>query len=158
MTRRLFAGLVLLLGLLPAALIPAQAQDNIEERYDNAKRLFDRMVYLEQRFDIALKDLYADNALIIVTEIRSSGRFKTEMSGADLKMLIESYLPTAANLGIWYHYSNVSITPEGDERMRILASRTQHGTQQSFPYQLLVGPSRSGAWLIYEEQSIVQPQ
>lgn len=154
MTHRLLAGLVLLIGLLSA---PALAQDNVEERYEYAKRLFERMVYLEQRFDTALGELYADDAVIIVTEIRADKRYKTQMSGAEFKVLIDSFLPTAASLGIWYQYSNVSITPEGDERMRILASRKQSGQQQSFPYQLLVGPSRSGGWLIYEEQSIVQP-
>ena len=151
LTRRVLA---LLLCLWPLGTAAAQS---VEERYEAAKSLFDRLVYLEQRFDTDMKHLYADSAKITVMELRGDLRYKTEMSGAQLKDLIDSYLPTAALGGQWYIYSNVSISPEGDERMRILASRRSQKTGEEFPYQILVGPSPGGSWLIYEEISMVRP-
>ncbi len=151
LTRRL---LTLLLCLWPLGAASAQS---VEQRYEASQKLFDRMVYLEQRFDTDLKNLYADSARIVVLELRGDKRYKTEMTGADYKELIDSYLPTAAIGGQWFTYSNVSIAPEGDTRMRILASRKSHKTGEAFPYQVLVGPSPGGSWLIYEETSMVRP-
>jgi len=150
MRRLLPALLVLLLPLAAAA-------ETIEERFAAADALFDRLVYLEQRFDKDMAQLYADEARIIIIEVRGDKRFKTEMTGAELKVFIESYLPNSAAVGEWYLYSNTSITPEG-ERMRILASRTSQKTGDVFPYQILVGPGASGRYQIYEEQSIVAPR
>ena len=149
--RRLLA---VLFFLLPIGPVEAQS---VEERYAAAEDLFDRLVYLEQRFDTDMKHLYADSAKIVVMELRGDLRYKTEMTGAELKDLIDSYLPTAALGGQWYTYANVSIAPEGDERMRILASRRSQKSGEEFPYQLLVGPSPGGSWLIYEETSMVRP-
>lgn len=149
--RRLLAALLAL--LLPAA----AAAQTIEERFAAAQGLFDRLIYLEQRFDKEMAQLYADEARIVIIEVRGDQRHKTEMTGADLKVFIESYLPNSAAVGEWYVYSNTSITPEGD-RMRILASRTSQKTGDVFPYQILVGPGRGGQYLIYEEQSIVAPK
>lgn len=149
--RRLLAALVFL--LLPAA----AAAQSVEERFAAAEDLFKRLVYLEQRFDQEMANLYADEARIIIIEVRGDQRFKTEMTGKDLKVFIESYLGNAAMVGEWYVYSNTSITPEGD-RMRILSSRTSQRTGDVFPYQILVGPGPGGRYLIYEEQSIVAPK
>lgn len=151
LSRRLLAILLCLWPLGPAA------AQSIEERYEAAQKLFDRLVYLEQRFDTEMKHLYADSAQITIMELRGDLRYKTQMTGAQLKDLIDSYLPTAALGGQWYIYSNVSIAPEGEERMRILASRRSQKTGEEFPYQILVGPSPGGPWLIYEELSMVRP-
>lgn len=149
--RRLFA-------LLFSLLLPASASaQTVEERYAAARDLFDKLVYLEQRFDKGMADLYADEARIIIIEVRGDNRVKTEMTGEELKVFINSYLPNAAAVGEWFVYSNVSITPEGD-RMRILASRTSQKTGDVFPYQILVGPGRGGRYFIFEEQSIVAPK
>lgn len=145
--------LLLLLLLWPAA---AGAQD-VEANFKKAQELFDRLVYLEQRFDTALANLYANDARIVVIEIRGDNRYKTEMSGADMKRLIDSYFEAASIVGEWYHYSNVTLTPEGNQ-VRILATRTAQKSGGAFPYMLLVGPGSGGNWLIREEQSIVQPQ
>ncbi len=141
-----------------AILLPASAAaQTVEERFAAAQALFDKMVYLEQRFDKDMAELYADEARIIIIEVRGDNRIKTEMTGEELKTFITSYLPNAAAVGEWFVYSNVTFTPEGD-RMRILASRTSQKTGDVFPYQILVGPGRGGRYLIYEEQSIVAPK
>jgi len=144
--------LVTLLLLWPFG---AGAQD-VEANFKKSQELFDRLVYLEQRFDTALADLYANDARIVVIEIRGDNRYKTEMSGADLKRLIVSYFEAASIAGEWYNYSNVTLTPEGDN-VRLLATRTAHKSGQAYPYMLLMGPG-GGGWLIREEQSIVKPQ
>lgn len=152
LTRRLLLALPFLL-LLPAT---TQAQSE-QERFEKAFDLLNRLIYLEHRFDPAMAGLYADEARIVIIEVRGDRRNKTEMTGKELKVFIESYMPAASVTGELYYYSNVSITPEGD-RMRILANRTGRKNPESFPYQLLVGPGPGGQYLIYEEQSIVAPK
>jgi hypothetical protein len=147
----------LLLWLFAILLPSAAAAQTVEERFAAAQSLFEKLIYLEQRFDKELQYLYADEARIYIIEVRGDSRFKTEMTGAELKVFIDSYLPNAAAVGEWYVYSNTSITPEG-ERMRILSSRTSQKTGDVFPYQILVGPGPGGQYLIYEEQSIVAPK
>jgi len=143
------------LFLLPS--LTAHALDE-RQRYEAAKKLFDDLVYLEQRYDMGLIDLYADDARIVIIELRGDKRYKTEMTGAQLKTFYETYLLTAAHAGEWYNYSNVIISPEGDTAMRVLATRTGQKSNQPFPYQILVAPNSSGKWQIYEEQTIVRPQ
>jgi hypothetical protein len=150
--RRAFLVLAL---LLPA--FSAHALDE-RERYEAAKKLFDELIYLEQRYDMGMIDLYADDARIIVIELRGDKRYKTEMTGKQLKSFYASYLPTAAHVGEWFIYSNVIISPEGNTAMRILATRTGQKTGEPFPYQILVQPGPDGRWRIYEEQTIVRPQ
>ncbi|HKY94501.1 MAG TPA: hypothetical protein VJL84_04310 [Kiloniellales bacterium] len=147
---------ILLIGLLLLPSLTAQALDE-RQRYEAAKALFDELVYLEQRYDMGLIDLYADDARIVVIELRGDKRYKTEMTGKQLKGFYASYLPTAAHVGEWYVYSNVIISPEGDTAMRVLATRTGQKSGEPFPYQLLVQPGPGGRWLIYEEQTIVRP-
>lgn len=151
MIRRLLLVLALLLPALPAGALDER------QRYEAAKALFDELVFLEQRYDLKLIKLYADDARIIVVELRGDKRYKTEMTGAQLKSFYESYLLTAAHVGEWFTYDNVIISPEGDEAMRVLATRTGQKSGDSFPYQLLVAPGPGGRWLIYEEQTIVRP-
>jgi hypothetical protein len=146
----------ILIALLLLPSLGAQALDE-RERYEAAKQLFDELIYLEQRYDMGLINLYADNARIIVIELRGDKRYKTEMTGQQLKGFYASYLPTAAHVGEWFIYSNVIISPEGDTAMRILATRTGQKSGEPFPYQILVQPGSDGRWRIYEEQTIVRP-
>jgi hypothetical protein len=151
MIRRLILVLALLLPALPAGALDER------QRYEAAKALFDELVFLGQRYDLGLIDLYADDARIIVVELRGDKRYKTEMTGKQLKGFYASYLLTAAHVGEWFTYSNVIISPEGEDAMRVLATRTGQKTGEPFPYQVLVAPGPGGRWLIYEEQTIVRP-
>lgn len=148
------------LVLIALFLLPSLSASALDERarYEGAKKLFDDLIYLEQRYDMGLIDLYADDAKIVVIELRGDKRYKTEMTGKQLKGFYASYLPTASHVGEWFVYSNVIISPEGDTAMRVLATRTGQKTGEAFPYQLLVAPGPGGKWLIYEEQTIVRPQ
>jgi hypothetical protein len=149
--RRLFLVLALLLPALPAGALDER------QRYEAAKALFDELVFLEQRYDMGLIDVYADDARIVVIELRGDKRYKTEMTGKQLKQFYASYLPTAAHVGEWFSYTNVIISPEGDSAMRVLATRTGQKSGEPFPYQLLLAPGPGGRWLIYEEQTIIRP-
>jgi len=145
--------------LIVALLLPSLAANALDERqrYEAAKQLFDSLIYLEQRYDTGLIDLYADEARIVIVELRGDKRYKTEMTGKQLKTLYETYLLTAAHAGEWFVYSNVIISPEGDTAMRVLATRTGQKSGEPFPYQILVQPGPDGRWRIYEELTIVRP-
>ena len=124
---------------------------------DSAKQLFEQYVALGHAYDPAVADLYADEALIRNRRIYPAGDVK-EMTvpAPKYKTLLRQVMPLAKARGDRSTYSQVSYTPEG-ARVRITASRYSELKNYTSPLSLLVGPSASGKWLIYEESSESRP-
>lgn len=72
------------------------------------------------------------------------------------KTLIREAMPLAKARGDRNTFSHVRYIPEG-ARVRIRASRFSALKNYASPISLLVGPSPTGQWLIYEEVSESRP-
>ena len=122
-----------------------------------AKLLFDRYVKLEQDFNPAAADLYADDAVIKNRRIYPNGQVR-EMTfpATQYKALVRQAMPLAKARGDTNSYSDVTFTQEGDG-VRIRATRFSNLKQYSSPLSLLVRPGKNGEWLSREELSESQP-
>lgn len=124
---------------------------------DPARRLFERYVALGNAYDPSLADLYADDAFIKNTRTYPTGKVRElTMPAAKYKALIRQAMPLARARGDRSTFSDVRYAAEG-ARVRIRASRFSELKQYTSPISLLVGPSASGSWLIYEEVSESRP-
>lgn len=122
-----------------------------------AKRLFGRYVSLEQGFDGAVADLYADEAVIQNRRKYPDGQVKTmAIPAPKYKALIRAAMPAAKARGDRSTYSDVRYTAEG-EAVRITATRFSELKKYASPISLLVKADGQGTWLIYEELSESQP-
>ena len=122
-----------------------------------AKKVFERYVALEQAFDPAAADLYADEAIIQNRRKYPDGQVKTmSMPAAKYKTLIRSVMPAAKARNDRNTYSDVRYAAEGDG-VRITAERFSELKKYSSPLSILVKPNADGAWLIYEELSESRP-
>jgi hypothetical protein len=142
---------VVLAGVTLAALASARASE------DPAKRLFEHYVALGHAYDPGIADLYADDALIKNTRTYPTGEVRElTMPAAKYKALIRQAMPLARARGDRSTFSDVRYAAEGS-RVRIRASRFSELKRYASPISLLVGPSASGTWLIYEEVSESRP-
>ncbi len=123
---------------------------------EKGRKMFREFMLLEQSYNPNLIDLYADEANIYTTVILEGGEREFHTKGKAFKEALAPYLHTARNVGEWFAYTNVTVVPEG-RGLRILASRTSHLSDETYPYQMLVAPGPGGRWLIYEERSVVRP-
>lgn len=122
-----------------------------------AKTLFAQYVALEHAYDANIAELYADDALIKNKRIYPAGDVREiTMPAVNYKTLLRQAMPIAKVRGDRSTYSQVTYTLEG-ERVRIQASRFSELKSHTSPISLLVGPSKSGKWLIYEELSESRP-
>jgi hypothetical protein len=78
------------------------------------------------------------------------------MKGTEYKSLLREAIPTAKARGDVSTYSDISYQRKGTH-VWVRATRYAVLKQYSSPYALLVGPTASGQWLIYEEHSITRP-
>jgi hypothetical protein len=132
----------------PTAATPAIAE---------ARRLFERYVALEQAFDPAAADLYADDAVIQNKRKYPDGQVKTmSMPAKQYKALIRSAMPAAKARNDRSKYTDVRYAAEG-AGVRITAQRFSELKKYTSPLSLLVKPDARGAWLIHEELSESQP-
>jgi hypothetical protein len=132
----------------PAAPAPALAE---------ARRLFDRYVALEEAFDPAVADLYADDAVIQNKRKYPDGQVKTmSLPAPKYKQLIRAAMPAAKARNDRNKYADVRYTPEG-AGVRITAQRFSELKKYTSPLSLLVKPDAKGTWFIYEELSESQP-
>lgn len=122
-----------------------------------AKELFAAYDRLEHEFDPAIADLYADDAVIRNKRVYPTGEVR-EMTipASKYKELLRTATPLAKARGDVSTYSNVTYTPEADG-VRIKADRYSELKKYHSPLSLLVKPSASGKWLIYEELSESRP-
>jgi hypothetical protein len=113
-----------------------------------ATALFKRYVALEQSFDPAVADLYADDAKIQNTRRYPSGEVKVmSLPAAKYKALLRSVMPAAKARGDRNSYSDVKYTTESDG-IRVSAKRYSELKKYTSPLSILVkptaGPMESG--------------
>ena len=124
---------------------------------DRAKALFARFVQLEQAYDPALADLYADDAVISSKRVYPNGEVKQQtFPPQQYKQLIRQALPLAKARGDRSTYSRCVYEPQG-ARVRITCYRYSELKNYTSPYTLVVGPGRADEWQIFEERSESRP-
>ena len=122
-----------------------------------AKAFFTRFVELEQAYDIAVADLYADDAVIKNKRTYPNGEVRElTIPPAQYKQLLRQAMPLAKSRGDRSTYSKCGYKPEGPN-VRINCSRFSELKKYTSPYSLLVGPDRAGKWQIIEELSESRP-
>jgi hypothetical protein len=144
-----------LVALFASAMCSAAAigADNVGK----AKELFERYIALEQAFDPAQADLYADDAKIQNTRNYPGGEKRTlTIPAPKYKEMLRAAMPIAKMRGDTSSYSEVKYTAEG-KSIRITATRFSNLKKYSSPFSLLVAPDKEGNWRILEELSESQP-
>ncbi len=139
-------------------LLPAEGTLGAEsEAIEKAKTLFKRYVDLEHAYDVAVADLYSDEAVIKNKRSYPTGQVRElSLPAPKYKELIRQAMPLAKARGDRSTYSDCNYEEVG-ERVRITCSRYSELKKYSSPLTLLVGPRSSGEWLILEELSESQP-
>ena len=128
-----------------------------DSRIFKAEKLFEQYVLLEHTFDSGAADLYSDNAVIRNKRRYPTGQVRElSLPAQKYKELVRSSMPIAKLRGDTNSYSEVNYFIEG-EGVRINAVRFSELKKYSSPISLLVKPSQSGNWLIFEEISESQP-
>ena len=151
--RKYAATILVMIGLFTVTSVAAEN----DFRINKAKELFARYVMLEHNFDSACADLYADEAVIRNKRTYPTGQVRElTLPAPKYKQLLRSSMPLAKQRGDTSSYSDVSYTLE-DDAVRIKASRYSNLKRYHSPISILVKPSSSGLWLIYEEISESQP-
>ena len=129
---------------------PAWAQDS---GIDVAKLFLAQYAALENAYDPALADLYADDAFIKKSRSMPTGEPRAiTITGREYKTLLQQYFAIAEARGDRSIYSYATFAREGNF-IRVDASRYSEMTMRSAPFSIVVGPSPEGNWLIYEESS-----
>jgi hypothetical protein len=124
---------------------------------DEAKALFESYRTLEARFDPAVADLYADDALISNKRTYPTGKIRElTIPAPKYKDLIRTAMPLAKAKGDYSTYSEITFTEEG-AGVRIKAKRFSELKRYYSPISILVRPDSSGRWVILEELSESQP-
>jgi hypothetical protein len=127
------------------------------ERVGTARALFDRYIALERAFEPAVADLYAPDALIRNRRKYPTGQVRElTIPATQYQELVRQAMPLAKAQNDTNRYSDCSYASEG-KRVRIKCSRYSERKNYSSPIELLVGPSNTGAWLVFEELSESQP-
>jgi hypothetical protein len=149
---RVLAAILVLAGVAAGA-VPAAAKPDFKP----ARALFERYVTLEAKFDPAVADLYADDALIRNTRRYPDGQVKTiELPAPQYKALVVTAMPLAKAKNDRSRYTKVTYAAEG-ANVRIRARRYSLLKKYTSPVSLLVGPGEDGTWVVREEISESQP-
>lgn len=118
-----------------------------------AKQFLAQYAALENAYDPALADLYADDAFIKQSRNMPMGEPRAiTITGRKYKTLLRQNVAMAEARGDRSIYSYATFTREGDF-IRIDASRYTELKKRSAPFSIVVGPSPDGEWLIYQEIS-----
>ena len=122
-----------------------------------AEQLWSRYVALEQAFDPAVADLYADDALIRNRRTYPTGDVReATVPAAKYKELVRQAIPLAKAQHDVSRYSGCTYEAQG-ARVRIVCARFSVLKNYTSPISMLVGPGPGGAWLIFEELSESRP-
>lgn len=146
---------LVLFGLLPvlflACIVPAFADAKAE-----AEAFFNKYVALGNNFDIALGDLYSDNAQILNTRIYPNGQQKTmTISVPNYRTMLVRVMPLAKAKGDKDSYSQITYKPVAD-KMRIQALRHNH--MKNYDSWLVLVIAKQGPdWKIVQELSQSRP-
>ena len=139
--------------VLVALSSPLLASDEV----DKARALFELYVQRGRAFDPALADLYSDEAVIKNKRGEPEGEVRElSLPAPQYKDLIRQALPVAKVRGDTSTYSDVEYAIEGDG-VRIKADRFSEMKGYHSPISILVKPTPTGEWLIFEELSESRP-
>jgi len=141
--------------LLTAASLPEFAQTQTADARDlqAARELFAHYVTLERRFDPALAQLYADDAVIRNRRRSSDGELRERtVAAAQYKQLIGVVMPMAKARADSNSYSECRYAAEA-RGVRITCQRFSRLKKYTSPLSLLVAPVPGRQWQILEEQS-----
>lgn len=157
---RALAGLLLAI-VLPSALAPAGEEGTAKEReaaeLARGKALFQRYVALEQAFDPALADLYADEAQIVNMKRGANGRQVTvPLPAPQYRQLLLHAMTIARERGDKHIYSELRFTRE-ERGVRVTGLRISLQEKTSSPVSILFGPARDGRWGVLEEVVLSGP-
>lgn len=134
--------------------IKPQDQDH---RINEAKDFFAEYIRLEHAFDPAIANLYANEAIIRNKRTYPTGQVRElSMPASKYKELLRASMPLAKQRGDTSTYTDISYSPERNG-IRISADRYSELKNYHSPISILVKPTKSQAWLIYEEISESQP-
>jgi len=151
---------LLLLFLVSAALAQKDAEKAKADSPNIVKAKKFLEVYQERanNFDPTLADLYADEAKIVNTTLRNDkNKDVIKYVGKDFKEKLRKGLPTTGKmLNDTNTFSEITYTEENGS-VRITATRFNQRKNSSTPHSFLIGPSKSGAWFIYEEERQSKP-
>ena len=117
-----------------------------DELIGQAKLFWDKYYQLEQEFNGAAADLYADDAYIKNVRRYPNGTEREMVIDAPkYKMLIRSSMGLAKARGDTNQYSQLTFAVEND-RVRIKTVRYSNLKKYESPLELLVGPDKDGQW------------
>lgn len=144
-----------LLVLLTAAVVTS-AHGQVS-RVDQARAFFERFVALGNAGDVAVADLYADDAKIVGHRTYPTGKTRRmAFTGRRWKEMLRKIMPLARATNDRSSFSDMRYALEGG-RVRITATRYSERKRYSAPYSSLVGPNGAGEWRIYEETVHTRP-
>ncbi|MGZ8940237.1 MAG: hypothetical protein ACXW32_13600 [Limisphaerales bacterium] len=137
----------ILLGLLITNLL-VRAATSTEE----AKAFFNTYTNLSAKFDPAVADLYADDAMIKnKRHLADGGTREMTMQAPAYKNLVRSAMPLAKQRGDTNRYTEVAYKEE-DGKVRITSTRYSELKKYSSPFTMVIA-KRGDKWLIVEEES-----
>lgn len=123
---------------------------------DQAEQLFERYTALEQAYDPAILELYADDAMVTRVQLLPDGTRKVnQLEGRWYKDLVRQMLPGAKVEPDTISYSQMSFTGLEDGRVEVRGMRHSSRQDRYQPIQMVVGPTASGEWRILEERVVV---
>jgi ketosteroid isomerase-like protein len=144
MARIKFSAAMTLIALSCAA--PAFADDT-----SDALAVFKEYVARSDRFDVAIADLYADDAVIKAKRLGPDGHMKTfAFTGTQWKALIPQAMPLAQQLDERNSFQDVSVKP-GETGVMITAKRYSRVEDSTTPWAILVAKQPTGDWKIRAE-------
>ena len=144
MDRIKFSAAVALVAVSLAA--PALADDTAD-----ALKVFKEYMARSDRFDVAIADLYADDAVIKAKRLGPDGRMKTfTFTGRQWKALIPQAIPLAQQLDERNSFQDVSVKPS-DTGVMITAKRYSRVEDSTAPWAILVTKQPTGDWKIRAE-------
>ncbi len=147
----------LLLTLLVSFAVAPPLTPQPASAVEQAKDFFARFVELEHAYDTAIADLYADDAVIRNKRTYPTGEVReVTIPPAQYKQLLREAMPLAKSRGDRSTYSKCGYKAEG-ANVRITCSRYSELKKYTTPYTLVVGPTRTGKWQIFEELSESRP-
>lgn len=149
--------------LVAAALVPlagtalAEGSDTEADRVERARELFQRYVDLEQSYDPALVELYADDAVVQTVKRLPNGATQAfPIPIHQYKRLVIEAMKIARERGDKQVYSQVEYVPEGTG-VRVNAVRYSFPKESRYRVSILFGPTPSGEWRILEESTLAEP-
>ncbi|TDU26702.1 hypothetical protein DFR24_3732 [Panacagrimonas perspica] len=121
------------------------------------RAFFDHHAELENDFDPAFLDNYAENAVIRIPRLDASGKpVIEERKIADYRAELIKALPAAKQKLETHQYSDIRIEPGKDGRATVSGKRTSTLSKTSEPFYVVVRSSGSG-WKIVEAGSQPAP-